>query len=78
MARRLLGPHDTLSCVLILQLAHLAHGRIMISLLFVAVNSALLGRALFYSYKLFLDGISILFVRISNALSITVGEFPWF
>ena len=30
----------------------------MISLLFVAVNSALLGRALFYSYKLFLDGIN--------------------
>ena len=29
----------------------------MISLLLVAVNSALLGRALFYSYKLFLDGI---------------------
>ena len=29
----------------------------MISLLFVAVNSALLGRALFYSYKLFLDGL---------------------
>ena len=28
----------------------------MISLLFVAVNSALLGRTLFYSYKLFLDG----------------------
>ena len=33
--------------MLILQLAHLAHGRIMISLLFVTVNSALLGRALF-------------------------------
>ena len=49
----------------------------MISLLFVAVNSALLGRALSYSYKLFLDGISILFVRISNALLITVSEFPW-
>ena len=29
----------------------------MISLLFVAVNSALLGHALFYSYKLFWDGI---------------------
>ena len=50
----------------------------MISLLFVAVNSALLGRTLFYSYKLFLYGISILFVRISNALLITVGELPWF
>ena len=31
----------------------------MISLLFVAVNSALLGRALFYSYKLFLDGLTV-------------------
>ena len=29
----------------------------MISLLFVTVNSALLGRTLFYSYKLFLDEI---------------------
>ena len=29
----------------------------MISSLFVAVNSALLGRTLFYSYKLFLDGL---------------------
>ena len=32
---------------LILQLAHLVHDRIMISLLFIAVNSALLGRAPF-------------------------------
>ena len=48
----------------------------MISLLFVAVNSALLWTCtFFYSYNLFLDGISKLFVRISNALLITVGEF---
>ena len=36
----------------------------MISLLFVAVNSALLGRTLFYSYKLFLYGIHNTFIKI--------------
>ena len=46
----------------------------MISLLLSQLTLLYLDAHFFYSYKLFLDGISILFVRISNALLITVGE----
>ena len=47
----------------------------MISLLFVAVNSALLGRALFLQLYAVFGWDFNTYVRISNALLITVGEF---
>ena len=48
----------------------------MISLLFVAVNSALLGRALFYSYKLFWMGLNLRRWHIQTGATCSLCQSP--